>query len=312
MTSNDAPDVLAIGSEELALTVLPDDGGKVATLTCRRHDRQWLAPERPELAAADDGSYGPREAWGWDELFPSVLTATATPAPWPHPLRDHGELWGRPWRVTQHEPSSLTLAYVDDDTGFRLERTLDVERGALRARYALSSTATEPLPYQWSLHPIFALAPGERVELAGIDRVKATVTGHHALPDGPAVVDWPRHDGLDLGTVRPSDGETFLKLYADLPTDGTTVMRGGPCELSVTTDPAFAPYIGLYLNYGGWPADGPLHHVGIEPTTSPHDDLNAAAHDDAAAVLAPGERRTWEIRMSLGADCLTPEVRDAG
>lgn len=306
MTTADAPNVVTIGSEELALTVLPDLGAKVATLTCRRHDRQWLAGECRELAVADDGSYGAREAWGWDELFPSVLSAPVTPAPWAHPLRDHGELWGRPWRVTNQLASSLTLEYADDDAGFRIERTLDVVRGTLRARYALTSTASGPLPFQWSLHPIFAMTPGERVEMAGIDQVKATVTGHHALPDGPVTVGWPEHDGLALGTVRPSDGETLVKLYADLPDEGVVALRGGPCELSVATDRAFAPYVGIYLNYGGWPADGPLHHVGVEPTNSPHDDLDAAIRDGAADVLDVGQRLTWEIRLALGAGCLAP------
>lgn len=306
MTTADDPDVLTIESGELALAVLPDLGGKVATLTCRRHDRQWLAGECSELPKADDGSYGPREAWGWDELFPSVLSAAATPAPWAHPLRDHGELWGRPWRIRNRDASAVTLDYADDDVGFRLERTLDIERGTVRCRYVVTSTATRPLPFQWSMHPIFALSPGERVEMAGIDHATATVTGHRALPDGPATVDWPDHDGLSLGTVRPSDGETLVKLYAGLPDDGVVAVRGGPCELTVVTDRTFAPYIGIYLNYGGWPASGPLHHVGIEPTNSPHDDLDAAMRDGTADVLDVGERRAWEIRLALGEACLTP------
>lgn len=305
MTTAAAPESLAIGSEKLELTVLPALGAKVATLSCRRHGRQWLAAECRELAAADDGSYGPREAWGWDELFPSVLAASETPAPWQN-LRDHGELWGRPWLVTARTTTSLTVQYADAAAGFRFERTLDVEGGTVRCRYALTSTTTDPLPYQWSLHPIFALSPGERVELAGIDRVKATVTGHHALPDGPVNVGWPEHDGLALGTVRPSDGETLLKLYADLPSDGVAAIRGGQCELTVTTDASFAPYIGIYLNYGGWPEGGPLHHVGIEPTNSPHDDVVSAARDGAAGMLGAGERRTWEIRLALGDACLAP------
>ena len=236
-----------------------------------------------------------------------VQSAPEGPAPWRYPLRDHGELWGRPWRVTARDAASLTMEYADPGIGFRFARTLEIAGGTLVSRYVLTSTASGPLPYQWSQHPIFALTPGERLELPGIDRVKATVTAHHALPDGPATVGWPAHDGLPLGTVRPSDGETLVKLYSGLPTGGMVAIRGGPCELTVTTDASFAPYIGIYLNYGGWPPGGPLHHVGIEPTNSPYDDVAAASQAGAAGVLRAGERHRWEARFTLGDACLGPE-----
>lgn len=264
-----------IASDRLALTVEPGYGGRVTELRCLTHGRQWLAEPVDELPAAQDGSYGPAEAVGWDELFPSVLPGAATPAPWPAPLRDHGELWGRPWEVLDHDAARLGLAYEDRTLGFRFERLLELDGGTVRCSYRVSSQRDEPLPFQWSMHPIFSLVPGERVV----------------------------HDDVALATVGPADGETIMKLYADLRPHGRVAVLGQPCELSLATDVQEAPYLGIYLNYGGWPAGGPLHHVGLEPTNAPEDDLDAAVGSGRVGMLAAGATRAWRVELALGAGC---------
>jgi galactose mutarotase-like enzyme len=292
-----------IASESLELLVLPELGGKVVALRCLRHRRQWLVEHLDSLAPTQDGSYGPAEAWGWDELFPTVLPGAAAPAPWRAPLRDHGELWERPWEVTERDERRLGLAYVDAELGFRFERTLEVEGARVSCRYRVTSRRDDPLPFQWSMHPILSLEPGEQLMLAGVQQVRATGSGHPALPDAPAVLDWPVHDGLALGTVRSCDGQTILKLYADARPSGRVMVTGRPCELSVTTDVEHAPYVGIYVNYGGWPAGGSLHHVGIEPTNAPEDDLDAAVRSGRVDRLPPGGSRSWSIEISLGRRC---------
>jgi galactose mutarotase-like enzyme len=294
---------IEIGSDRLVLRVEPDLGGKVTELRCRHHGRQWLAPRLPQLDATAGGAYGPAEAWGWDELFPSVLPGASAPSPWPAPLRDHGELWGRPWRIVQHDPSVLALAYAAPRLGFEFERLLEVEGAIVKCAYRLSSQRDQALPFQWSMHPIFSLDPGERLELPGVHSVAATGTGHRLLPGAPATLSWPVHGGLDLAHVREADGETILKLYAALPASAAVAIRDGDCELSIRPGPALTGDVGIYVNYGGWPAMGPLHQIGIEPTNSPADDLETALRSDQAGLLEPGEERAWTVEISLGPNC---------
>lgn len=292
-----------IASDRLELTVEPGFGGRVTALRCLTHDRQWLAEPVPGLAAAEGGAYGPAEAVGWDELFPSVLPGAATPGPWPAPLRDHGELWGRPWEIIEQDAARLGLAYEDARLGFRFERTIALDGGAVRCGYRLTSRRDEPLPYQWSMHPILRLRPGERIVLPDVEQVRGTGVAHPSLPPGPVVLGWPEHEGVSLASVRPSDGATVMKLYADVRPHGRVAVQGDPCELSLATDVAFAPYLGIYVNYGGWPAGGPLHHVGLEPTNAPEDDLDSAVGSGRVGVLDAGETRTWQVELALGRGC---------
>jgi galactose mutarotase-like enzyme len=299
---------LTIGDGRLELVVAPELGGKVTEIRCLRHGRQWLAGSLESLLPSSaPGEYGPAEAWGWDELFPTVMPGAATPAPWPAPLRDHGELWGRPWQVIAHGEALLALEYADPELGFRFRRALAVDGGRLECHYTLTSERKDAVPFQWSMHPILALHPGERLSLPGIDEVKATVVVNRDLPPGPTILSWPRHGEVELGTVAAADGETVLKLYAGTTADNTVSVTGEECELSFRTDPELAPYVGIYVNYGGWPADGPLHHVGIEPTNAPEDDLGAALEACGGAdVLGPGAAIHWSIGISLGSRCREP------
>ncbi len=298
------PDVIALGAGPLGLEVVPAIG-KVVSLRCRRHGREWLAqPSGAVEATEDDQVYGAAEAWGWDELFPTVLPGASSPAQWPGSLRDHGELWGRPWQVTERSPTALGLAYADADLGFRFERRIELDDRRARCDYSLLSTREDAVPFQWSMHPILALRPGERLELEAAS-AEVTIPGHHLLPTAAAVVSWPEHNGLDLATVRQSDGETLLKLYV-APADGVVAVGGGECGLSVHTDLAFAPDVGIYVNYGGWPQGGPLHQVGIEPTNSAADDLAAALQSGRAGVLPAGERLCWSVEIRLGEGCAAP------
>lgn len=296
---------ITIGDGRIELLVLPESGGKVTELRCLRHGRQWLAESNEHaLPGSAPGEYGAAEAWGWDELFPTVMPGASTPPPWPAPLRDHGELWGRPWRTLAQRADSLELEYADPDLGFRFRRRLTVRDGRVECEYSIRSEREEEVPFQWSMHPILSLQPGERIGLPGIEQVKATMVVNRDLPEAPAILDWPRHGNVDLGTVAASDGETLLKLYAGTTVDNTVAVTGGECELSFRTDPEFAPYVGIYVNYGGWPAGGPLHHVGIEPTNAPEDDLAAGLAGGAAvSVLAAGATVSWKICLSLGARC---------
>ena len=71
------------------------------------------------------------------------------------------------------------------------------------AEYALTSRADEALPFLWSQHPVFALEPGCRLELPGVERASLTWQLGIDLPDEPA---WPlattkAGDGVDLATV---------------------------------------------------------------------------------------------------------------
>jgi hypothetical protein len=57
--------------------------------------------------------------------------------------------------------------------------------------------------------------------------------------------------------------------------------------------------MGLWLDYGGWPEEKPLHQVAIEPTSAAADDLAGALALGQARWLAPRETHEWSVRLTL-------------
>jgi hypothetical protein len=70
-------------------------------------------------------------------------------------------------------------------------------------------------------------------------------------------------------------------------------------EIRFDWDRKFAPALGVWLDYGGWPAGAGRHQVALEPTTSAHDDLEAASRDGSQVWLRAGEVVRWHVTMEL-------------
>jgi hypothetical protein len=144
---------VALESDALQVTVIPELGGKIARLTSRATGREWLW-RNPHLlyrrAAPGDSYVALHDTGGIDECFPEV----------------HGEVFGRPWTV---ERGGAALAF--SGAGYRLERSLRLDGASLELSYALENEGHRELPFVWCLHALFAIEPGMRIELPGGDEI---------------------------------------------------------------------------------------------------------------------------------------------
>jgi galactose mutarotase-like enzyme len=296
----------------VALLLVPGLGARVVSLVDRRSGREWLVQGEPpgsrEAAgwAAEDVVFDGRTSFGWDECLPTVA-----PCPDPldasaPPLRDHGDQWGRPAGPGDHDgPASLVHAFASPRWPYAFERRISLPgAGGVLAEYRLTSQAEETLPILWSMHPVFLLEPGTRIDLGEVS--EARLTSSIGLPFGPADrVGWPvagtdAGEGIDLSRVRGPEGWA-AKLYARAPDQVRAVTPDG-ASLELRWDRAFAPTVGIWISAGGWPVGGPpAQQVALEPTTSPDDDLGDAMAHGRSVMLGPGEVRTWSVRLDLRA-----------
>ena len=120
------------------------------------------------------------------------------------------------------------------------------------------------------------------------------------LPSEPA---WPvtmtrSGEPLDLAEVRSGEGWA-AKLYAT-PTGPVSAVAPDGARLTFDWDRSFAPALGIWLAYGGWPVgEEPVEQVALEPTTSGDDHLAGALEQERARWLAPGEIARWWVRMAV-------------
>lgn len=291
--------LVELANEWVALSLRPDFGARVCSLTDRRTGRQWLVDGSPcEGGAGDDAPYRGREARGWDECFPTVAPCRH-PAWGPARLRDHGALWGRPWLIESDDGS---LAARFEAPNFRFERRLTLEEATVVAHYRLTGTGRHALPYLWSQHCLLAARRGWRIRLTGASGTARLTGGTAAGQAVPAqAIDWPHLPAprRDLSVVGgPVDGFA-LKAYLILGGQAGAELSGPAGGIRFSVEAEDVPALGLWLDHGGWPEEGPVHQLAIEPTSAGADDLVSAEQLGQARLLEPGSVHEWAVRITL-------------
>lgn len=287
---------LHLSNAHIALSVEPDFGARVTQLIDRVSGRDWLIGGPLEGSSGDSALFGAGEARGWDECFPTV--APCTDSTHGRTLRDHGDLWGRRWSCHSGEDA---VRATFDGAGWQFVRDLKLVKNRVEARYAVTNGSGHRLPYLWSQHCLLATGPGDRIDLQGIGpmTVTAALSADGTVDTG--VFEWPELSAAvsDLSSVRDVSAGFAIKAYAPVDSHVSATVGGVDGSISVSWTKADIPFLGLWLDYGGWPQEGPVHQIAIEPTTAPADDLAGAHENKQARWLDPGETHNWAVTMTL-------------
>jgi len=304
MPPSASADTLCLENAFLEVRLRPGLGAKLCSLRDRRSGREWLLPSQLPGGGYPQPSYGDDfsrfDTSGFDECFPTVSAAP----PWP----DHGELWSRAWAVAQ-EGDSLVACIEGRAWPYTFTRRATLEEDTLRLDYTLENHATDPFPYLWSAHPLLKVTPGMRLVLPeGVHEAFVNGASDDRMGVHGEMRPWPGlAPGLDLSTVPPVTRGQAVKLFIPDMREGRAGIhdpRSGDA-LTFTWDPAELPHLGLWLCYGGWPMDGRPGHltVALEPCSGMPDQLQEAAARGTCAVLGPGGRSTWNLRLRSHTHC---------
>ena len=113
-------------------------------------------------------------------------------------------------------------------------------------------------------------------------------------------VRWPDGAPVGLDAVESVDATRAVKLYLDArPLTRVAAAATDGAELRFEWDRSFAPALGVWLDYGGWPAGERRHQLALEPTTSPDDDLASAMAAGRAQIVEPAQSRSWTVSLEL-------------
>lgn len=301
-------DTVQLERPAFRVVVAPHLGARIVSLLDRRSGREWLTPGPAPTPAAletwagEEAAFRADEAFGWDECLPTVARCTDPLDPLGPPLRDHGSFWGRE-AATSIEEGTIVTEWPADRWGLGFLRRLRLDSSAVIADYALYNPTRQPVPFLWSGHPLFQLEPGTRLHLPKVDRV--LLDHAEGLQLDPRRVGWPRATALDgqtvdLDIVQPASAGASIKAFARGMEGRAGALAPDGSWIGVAWDPGFAPTLGVWLNYGSWPQERPLFHVGLEPTTAAHDALSDAIADRGVATVGPARTVRWWMRIEVG------------
>lgn len=288
---------ITIENDQLRVAIAEDYGARVVSLFDKQAGREWMTRGGKSPNVDEGAVYQSAEAVAWDECFPTVGTWDATGTPWKRKLRDHGDLWGRPWSVERLSPDAATLSH--GATEFRFERGMRLVGAELRIDYAVTNRTDKPLPYLWALHALLSVDAGDTIELP-YETVRASFLSSDGqiLPAGRDIAWTTRDPALPfvLAEVQPTSANFAAKLIGvGKPNASARVGRPGQ-RLTITWDDRIAD-LGIWITYGAWFGH---QEIALEPTSAPADDVGQAIAA-GAAPLTPGETRHWSITLSTGA-----------
>lgn len=293
---------IVIENDYLRVNVAAGYGARVTGLFDKNSGREWMTAGAPSSNVGEDAVYAGDEAVAWDECFPTVGAWDGGTTPWRRRLRDHGDLWGRPWTVEKASGESLVLGFEAKE--FRFVRTLGLEGPTLIADYSVSNRSGDRLTYLWALHALLAVRPEDRIEIPGASKVICSfmALGGERLPNAEVTWDGP-NDGVPfrLDEVQPETTNFAGKFLAGgLPGGRARIGQAGQW-LEYQWDDSIRD-LGIWITYGAWPAPGPGAHyeAALEPQSALANDLGQAI-ETGAKPLAPGEERRWQVRLTVSA-----------
>ena len=295
----------------VAVTLLPEVGGKIISLVDLRSNHEWLTtPTRPLRRLNDPGdSWLEYDMSGWDECFPSVSAGYYPMGPWAGvPLRDMGELWHRPWQWEDDEDNGITASIHGLRFPYRFRRHLQLNGDTLEITYSIQNLTEAPFLGVWSMHPLFAAHPGMRILFPlGTNMVVESSLEDNAQARYRERLVWPllsrNGSSEDLSIIRQAAGGHALKLFSER----HRVARAALCDpgaaswLGIEVRPETVPHFGLWINEGRWP--GPeegLSHVALETTNGFTDSLEMAAALGSGLSIPGHSTRQWSVSMVFG------------
>ncbi len=300
---------LTLENKYLRLVMLPDLGGKVVSLQDLSTGYEWLVEARPEdlRVPVPDDAWSAYPTCGWDECFPNIASGEYPCTPWKGLLLpDHGEVWSQPWSWESHS-GQLVSKVNGRRYPYQFERAMRLEEKKLVVDYRVMNRGMAPMQSLWSMHPLFKIEEDSLVRLPSLSKFRVDSCNDSAIAHNGEILAWPElakisgsKAGPDFIKVMPRDRKLAIKLYS-LTKSSWVSLHNKSNWLSLRFNPEQVPYLGLWLNYGGWPdEEGSQYHIGLEPCLASADDLSIVYNTGTGVTIQPLTQLQWQVEISCG------------
>jgi galactose mutarotase-like enzyme len=297
----------SLQNTELAVDLLPGEGGRISSLRSLRSGVEFLAQSTRGGRYAEPGPnalFQDGPCAGIEECLPTVgRSGTDTPG---GPAPDHGDFWQLVWDVKDASGTSLTTHAMGFSRTLRFTKRLTLEHNTLRVDYSVENVGLVAQSFMYACHPLFAVSAGDRIVLPReIQELKLDYSRNDRVGGSGSIVGWPEtRSGVRLDMAAGPGAGTAEMLYTSRLNEGKCAIYRAAANqvIQLSFDTQRLPYLGIWLCYGGWPESedySKQYAVALEPTTSASNTLARAMQANSAITLAPGEIFDWNIQFTI-------------
>ncbi len=295
-TYKDRPAV-RVTTKILSALFLPEDGGKLVSVTANRDGFEFLCQNPSETYArlAYDGSYVKSECASWDDMFPTIDPYTPDSGDYAGlTYPDHGEVCRLPME-TLIDSDRLAMVAVSRLFPIIYQKAVTIDPdGALCMTYTIENRGREDFPYIWAAH---CMMKGTDDLVVRTPYAADAPVFYMFGPAGREAFPRDRLMGYD-----PGHGAAYKYYYTE-PTAGgfigadyTESGHSFEMDYRAPADAAAIPYIGVWLNNGSFRN---YYNIALECASAPYDAPDRAVKKGFCSVLKAGETLRFTVRVRI-------------
>ncbi len=292
---------VAIETEKYAVTVLPGEGGKIASFRTVSDGWEylWQAPGERYLHVGRYDSYVDGECSAADDMFPTIdptIADSGSRAGLEYP--DHGEVCRMAFSCSVQD-GTLKLEAVSPSLGYRYVKVFsESDDGKINILYKIENLSDDPFSALWALHCMVRTGAGGRVITPFEDRSPAVIMFDGASEFGTEedVVAVSREM---LTSREGNDGANSFKFYykSESPEGFLGYEYPDGRRFLMNYKPGEIPYTGIWMNNGGFKNS---YCVGLEPCIIAYDTVYNAADRGQSFIISGHSSVSFGITMSAG------------
>lgn len=294
-----------IENSQIRVTVLPQIGGKIASLIYKPQNFEVLfqPTEGMYFLPQYGGDFASFDTSGADEMFPTIDSCLYPYKEYPGvKCPDHGELWSIPWTVTT-EGDSLISKVKGVAFPYLFVRTIDLEDNVIHLRYQVTNLGEKPFYGLWAFHGLIACDPWTRLILPETEKVinvhdSKTLGKADTRHNFPITLDQDGNE-YNLSTIFPKSRGKTEKFYLEGSVskgEAALSLNSGQLLYKLIFPREKVPYLGVWINEGGFKGE---YNCALEPSTGYYDSLEITHGLDTLESINPGGTFDWFLDIYL-------------
>lgn len=273
---------IGVKGDRLTALFLPEDGGKMSSLTDGKREYLAQAPGQTYNRLLPNGDYTASECSGFDDLFPTVDRCEQNGIVYP----DHGEICRYPMETVTTD-DCLSLSYSSKILPVRFRKTVSVgwnKDGAIILTYEINNESRHEVSFLWAAHCMLAAEPDAEIL-------------HPYPPDAPIKTMFGKQLSRNKTEPFSCKGESYKYYFTNTALQGYCGYRYGDGKaLILRYPPQIIKYLGIWINNGSFKG---MYNIALEPCTAPYDSPAAAQSAGCGCFLKPHGSVRFELSINL-------------
>lgn len=282
-----------IENEILKVVVLPQRGANISSIVYKPTGREWMWNNpNPYKLPPYAASFVEYDISGFDDMFPTVGPCRYPDGAWKRiEMPDHGEVWALPWDY-KIDKNSVKFWVYGMRLPYLLEKTIILSKNTVKISYKVTNFAPEPMKAFWAAHSLVAVESGmEMIYPAD------TVLKGDSSPWTPAIKG-------KIMSIALGDASTKIarKLFTEKVSAGWSGFYNQKSkEFLVYEYPKDKiPYIGIWINQGGFPSGEWHYNVGIEPASCGAETIEIGNKENVLVPIPAKGTFEWYFNITAG------------